>query len=315
MNRELDLNRSQTIQGDPDEPSREPRRPAGTLFSRRRLAWPGGGRGACRGRRGGRRGAAACSRALDLGDRPPPDGLARGAAASPRRRAGPGCAGRGLLAAGRGRFRRRLAGSARGARRRSRRAACARARSRRRPARRSGRRQRSHGEGDAPGRPAAQRLPRRPDRAPAQGVGGDAMTTLDAVRDELSERRERLARLAVTVRESQLVELLRQVDSALERLDGGTWGGWGVCLGSVEPDRLAADSLVRVCLDCLSASERRALERDLETAARVQAALLPPRQLAHDGWEVALLWEPLGPVSGGHYDLLRPKNEGEPPHL
>jgi sigma-B regulation protein RsbU (phosphoserine phosphatase) len=141
------------------------------------------------------------------------------------------------------------------------------------------------------------------------------MTTLDAVRDELSERRERLARLAVTVRESQLVELLRQVDSAIERLDGGTWGECAVCLGSVEPDRLAADSLVRVCLDCLSASERRALERDLETAARVQAALLPPRQLAHDGWEVALLWEPLGPVSGDHYDLLRPKNEGDPLHL
>jgi sigma-B regulation protein RsbU (phosphoserine phosphatase) len=141
------------------------------------------------------------------------------------------------------------------------------------------------------------------------------MTTLDAVRDELSERRERLARLAVTVRESQLVELLRQVDSAIERLDGGSWGECAVCLGSVEPDRLAADSLVRVCLDCLSASERRALERDLETAARVQAALLPPRQLAHDGWEVALLWEPLGPVSGDHYDLLRPKNEGDPLHL
>jgi sigma-B regulation protein RsbU (phosphoserine phosphatase) len=141
------------------------------------------------------------------------------------------------------------------------------------------------------------------------------MTTLEAVRDELIERRERLAGLAVTVRESQLVELLRQVDSALERLDGGTWGRCAVCSGSVENDRLAADPLLTVCLECLSPAERRALERDLETAARVQAALLPPRQLEHDGWEVALLWEPLGPVSGDHYDLLRPRSEDEPLHL
>jgi phosphoserine phosphatase RsbU/P len=141
------------------------------------------------------------------------------------------------------------------------------------------------------------------------------MTTLEAVRDELVERRERLASLAVSVRESQLVELLRQVDGALERLDGGTWGQCAVCLGSVEQDRLAADPLVRVCLECLTPTERKALERDLEAAARVQAALLPPRQLAHDGWEVSLLWEPLGPVSGDHYDLLRPQRESEPLHL
>ena len=124
------------------------------------------------------------------------------------------------------------------------------------------------------------------------------MTTLEAVRGELAERRERLAGLAVTVRESELVELLRRVDSALERLDGGTWGRCAACEGSVEPDRLSADPLLTLCLDCLSPSERRALERDLETAARVQAALLPPRELRYDGWEVALLWQPLGVLSG-----------------
>jgi sigma-B regulation protein RsbU (phosphoserine phosphatase) len=141
------------------------------------------------------------------------------------------------------------------------------------------------------------------------------VTTLEAVRGELLERRERLASVAVTVRESQLVELLRQVDSALERLDGGTWGQCSLCTGKVEQDRLAADPLLSICLDCLSPGERRALERDLETAARVQAALLPPRQLAYDGWEVALLWEPLGPVSGDHYDLLQPKQGDESLHL
>jgi sigma-B regulation protein RsbU (phosphoserine phosphatase) len=141
------------------------------------------------------------------------------------------------------------------------------------------------------------------------------MSTLDTVRDELLERRERLAGLAVTVRESQLIELLRQVDSALERLDGGSWGKCALCLGEVERQRLTADPLLTICLECLSPAERKALERDLEAAARVQAALLPPRRLAHDGWEVSLLWEPLGPVSGDHYDLLRPCREDEALHL
>jgi len=90
------------------------------------------------------------------------------------------------------------------------------------------------------------------------------MTILESARDQLLERRERLADLAVTVRESQLVELLRQVDGALERLDGGTWGQCAVCLDTVEEARLAADPLVTVCLECLSPTERKALERDLE---------------------------------------------------
>jgi sigma-B regulation protein RsbU (phosphoserine phosphatase) len=141
------------------------------------------------------------------------------------------------------------------------------------------------------------------------------MTTLEAVRDELLERRERLAHMAVTVRETQLVGLLQQVDSALERLDDGHWGQCAVCLGKVEEGRLEADPLVTVCLECLSPAERKALERDLEAAARVQAALLPPRRLQYDGWEVSLLWEPLGPVSGDHYDLVRPRREDEPLHL
>jgi sigma-B regulation protein RsbU (phosphoserine phosphatase) len=141
------------------------------------------------------------------------------------------------------------------------------------------------------------------------------MIAHETVREELRDRRERLASLAVTVREEQLVELLRQVDSALERLDNGAWGQCLVCHGHVEAERLAADPLLTVCLDCMSPAERRALERDLETAARVQAALLPPRQLAHDGWDVALLWEPLGPVSGDHYDLVAPPSQSEPLHL
>jgi predicted Zn-dependent protease len=39
----------------------------------------------------------------------------------------------------------------------------------------------------------------------------------------------------------------------------------------VEPDRLRADPLVRVCLGCSTPPEARALERDLELAASSEA--------------------------------------------
>src|SRR6202043_912331 len=191
-----------------------------------------------------RRRAAARRRTLDLGDRASPGRLDRGAPAAARRRAAAEPPARPRVAARDRPLRGRLAGGAGGAPGRARGAARPRARARRRPARRSGRGQRSDGARDAPRRPAAQRLPRRPDRAPAQAPGWAAMTTLEAVRGELAERRERLASLAVTVRESELVELLRRVDSALERLDGGTWGRCAACQGSVEADRLGGGPVV-----------------------------------------------------------------------
>lgn len=86
----------------------------------------------------------------------------------------------------------------------------------------------------------------------------------------------------------------------------------GVSVDPVLGDLLPA---VSVCFECLSPDERRALERDLEGAARVQRALLPPRSVAHAGWEVSWLWEPHGTVSGDHVDLLVPASESDPLHL
>ena len=133
--------------------------------------------------------------------------------------------------------------------------------------------------------------------------------------EQLSQRRERLAGLAEARGEERLVELLRRVDSALERLEHGDWGICVVCEGTVEPSRLMADPTLSICLECLSAEERRALEHDLQAAVRVQAALLPPRTLEHEGWDIAVHWEPRGAVSGDHIDLLKPRAPGEPLHL
>ncbi len=137
----------------------------------------------------------------------------------------------------------------------------------------------------------------------------------EVVRERLTERRERLAALATDHPEGELVELLRRVDQALGRLEVGAWGLCAVCHVAIEPDLLEIDPAVSVCFECLSSEERHALERDLESAARVQRALLPARHLTHDGWEVAWLWEPKGAVSGDHVDLLGPEIEGDPLHL
>lgn len=137
----------------------------------------------------------------------------------------------------------------------------------------------------------------------------------EAVRERLSERRERLATLTGDRPEGELVDLLRRVDRALDRLEVGAWGLCEVCHVAIEPDLLETDPTVSVCFECLSEDDRHALERDLESAARVQRGLLPARRLTHDGWEVAWLWEPKGAVSGDHVDLLEPETDGAPLHL
>ena len=69
-------------------------------------------------------------------------------------------------------------------------------------------------------------------------------------------------------------EYKEQVDKALERVEAGSYGTCQVCRGELEPQRLLADPLARVCLDCLRPDEARALERDLELAARIQSRRL-----------------------------------------
>jgi sigma-B regulation protein RsbU (phosphoserine phosphatase) len=130
----------------------------------------------------------------------------------------------------------------------------------------------------------------------------------------LLSRRERLAEAAAESPEERLVELLRRVDSALGR-EVAEWSLCRVCGEQMSPEQIAADPLIKVCLECLSPEERRALERDLEKAAGVQRTLLPPRELAHSGWEAAWLWEPRGAVSGDHIDFLPPRSPGDPVHL
>jgi sigma-B regulation protein RsbU (phosphoserine phosphatase) len=136
------------------------------------------------------------------------------------------------------------------------------------------------------------------------------------LREQLERRRERLktaissvSTTGASAQSAPLVELLNDVDSALQRMNQGTYGICEVCHDTVEKERLIADPLVRLCLDHLTNEEQRALERDLELTSRVQRGLLPPANLQHHDWQIHYQYKPAGLVSGDYCDLISPATE------
>jgi len=125
------------------------------------------------------------------------------------------------------------------------------------------------------------------------------------LRTELEQRRERLhTALHSPAADASLSQLLTAVDTALSRIDQGTFGLCETCHDPIEAERLLADPLTRFCLDHLTSAEQRALESDLSLAARIQRALLPKPGLTPVGWDVRYHYQPAGMVSGDYCDLL-----------
>jgi sigma-B regulation protein RsbU (phosphoserine phosphatase) len=100
--------------------------------------------------------------------------------------------------------------------------------------------------------------------------------------------------------------LLHEVDTALERMENGTYGICETCHDPIEQERLAVDPLLRNCIEHLSAAEQRALERDLDLAFQIQQGLLPKNDLRYDGWSAVYHYEPAGAVSGDYCDIIIP---------
>jgi sigma-B regulation protein RsbU (phosphoserine phosphatase) len=130
------------------------------------------------------------------------------------------------------------------------------------------------------------------------------VTDLHLLHDQLQLRREKLGAALARSQTANLVQLLEQVDKALERVDHGVFGICEHCLGMVEAERLLADPLAQLCLDCLNPSEQRALEQDLALAARMQAGLLPAQDSTAAGWKASYHYEPARLVSGDYCDLI-----------
>ena len=127
---------------------------------------------------------------------------------------------------------------------------------------------------------------------------------LQTAREQLQSRRERLENVLEEHPTEQLSQLLSQVDQALERIDTGNFGLCTVCHETVEADRLMHDPLVTVCLGCLSPAQQRALEYDLELAARIQNGLLLAPDLVIPGWQIAYHYRPAGVIGGDYCDVI-----------
>jgi sigma-B regulation protein RsbU (phosphoserine phosphatase) len=131
------------------------------------------------------------------------------------------------------------------------------------------------------------------------------------IREQLEKRRVELqsaiSLAPAAVPTAPFTELLQEVDSAIQHIHDGTYGTCTVCLGTVEKERLIADPLVRVCLDCLTTEERRALEGDLELASVVQRGLLPQKATRFGDWHIHYEYKPAGMVSGDYCDLIFPQ--------
>lgn len=133
------------------------------------------------------------------------------------------------------------------------------------------------------------------------------------LREQLERRRDQLkhamASPASQFAPAPLSQLLNEVDSALERMEEGTYGICEVCHDTIEKDRLIADPLVRLCLDHLSTEEQRALEGDLELASQIQRGLLPQNHVQFGDWHIEYQYKPAGLVSGDYCDLIPPTDE------
>jgi len=132
------------------------------------------------------------------------------------------------------------------------------------------------------------------------------LSSLDVVfRESLGERRSKLkSAIAENGSIPEFNDLLMQVDTALAKLDHGTFGKCERCDGFVETDRLLADPLARFCLGELTDAEKRSLENDLQLASAIQRGLLPQMSLGHGSWKSDFVYEPLGPVSGDYCDVI-----------
>jgi sigma-B regulation protein RsbU (phosphoserine phosphatase) len=127
----------------------------------------------------------------------------------------------------------------------------------------------------------------------------------EVMRGILRERREKLQQTITRSSDTgQLIQLLHEVDAALDRIDAGSYGICELCSGEIEEEYLRADPIARICLAHLNEEQQHAIERDLSLASSIQGKLLPTAVTHLPGWDIVHRYQPLGPVSGDFCDIL-----------
>ena len=131
-----------------------------------------------------------------------------------------------------------------------------------------------------------------------------------SLQNQLSTRRSRIEDIQAESggRSEDLVHLLKEVDSALDRLSQDGFGKCEFCGDPVGDDFLTANPMTNYCLCDLTPEQQDALGQDLTLAGRIQAGLLPEQDAAVAGWETHYRYLPAGPVSGDYVDLVNQEN-------
>ena len=137
-------------------------------------------------------------------------------------------------------------------------------------------------------------------REPMVGTPIDAM-----LYEQLLDRQQRLrdAEFENLVLDD-VTRLLSEVDAALLRFQKGTYGICEECHDPIEPERLVADPLIRLCLGDLTQKQLDAMQQDLQLAAEIQKGLLPKSGFSAGAWHVDFAYQPAGVVSGDYVDFF-----------
>ncbi|MEP6704524.1 MAG: SpoIIE family protein phosphatase, partial [Acidobacteriota bacterium] len=132
------------------------------------------------------------------------------------------------------------------------------------------------------------------------------VTPLDAMlHEQLLDRQTRLRDAQFeNGPDSDVSRLLGDVDAALRKFNEGTFGICEECHDAIEPERLIADPLIRLCLGDLTQKQLDALQSDLQLAAEIQKRLLPKSDLSSDYWQADFAYHPAGIVSGDYVDVI-----------
>jgi len=128
---------------------------------------------------------------------------------------------------------------------------------------------------------------------------------VNSVREQLLAGRARLADVLAGGEKDHVNRLLNEVDQALERIEGHTFGICEECHTDIGEDWLRENPLTTECLEHMTAKQRTALEYDLELAAQIQKGLLPAADTTFEGWDIAHYYQPAGVVSGDYCDVIR----------
>ena len=138
-------------------------------------------------------------------------------------------------------------------------------------------------------------------REPMVGAPIDSM-----LYEQLRDRQQRLrdAQFENLVA-ADVSRLLSEVDAALVRFEQGTYGLCEECHDPIEPERLVADPLIRLCLGDLTQKQLDAIQEDLQLASQIQKGLLPQSGLSSDFWQADFAYHPAGVVSGDYVDVIQ----------